>query len=156
MSFIQRVWSRAPRVIGCTMRPLILIAALTVTPLTASADGAMGGTSVDCYCTDTTGSRIEIGEMTCLHVDGKTFMAQCQMALNVPIWRKVSDGCVMSSLPQRVQPTLHARLVDAHVGPAVAQPRMKRHIAAPLRHRGVIGKTEDARARDVGHHPLAH
>jgi hypothetical protein len=142
--------------IDCTMRPLILIAALAATSLPASADGTMGGRTVDCYCTDTTGSRIEIGEMTCLHVDGKTFMAQCRMALNVPIWRKVSDGCVMSSLPQRVQPTLHARLVDAHVRPAVAQPRMKRQFAAPLRHRGVIGKSEDARARDIGDHPLAH
>ncbi len=94
------------------MRILILIAAMT-SP--AFADGTMGGKTIDCYCTDKTGSRIELGEMTCLNVDGKTFMAQCQMSLNVPMWRKITDGCLSSSLPQSVQPTLHASLVDAHI-----------------------------------------
>jgi predicted acyltransferase (DUF342 family) len=61
------------------------------------------------------GERVELGEMTCLNVDGKTFMAQCQMSLNVPMWRKITDGCLSSSLPQSSQPTLHAGLVDAHI-----------------------------------------
>jgi hypothetical protein len=71
--------------------------------------------TTDCYCTDKSGSRVELGEMTCLHVDGKMFMAQCQMSLNVPMWRKITDGCLSSSLPQSSQPTLHAGLVDAHI-----------------------------------------
>lgn len=97
------------------MRSLILIAALAVGTLPAHGDGTMGGKTIECYCTDKTGSRVELGEMTCLHVDGKTFMAQCQMSLNVPTWRKIADGCLSSSLPQRRQPTLHARLVDPHI-----------------------------------------
>ncbi len=125
------------------MRCLILIAALTAIALPAAADGTMGGKTLDCYCTDKTGSRVEIGEMTCLHVDGKTFMAQCQMALNVPIWRKISDGCLSSSLPQRRQPTLYARLVDPHVRSAITQPRVHSQIAAALRDRRVIGKAEN-------------
>lgn len=91
--------------------------------LPARADGTTGGKTVECYCTDTAGDRVEIGQMICLHVDGKTFMARCEMALNVPIWRKVSGECVTSSLPQRLQPTRHARLVHTHVGLAIAQPR---------------------------------
>jgi hypothetical protein len=79
------------------------------------ADSTIGTKTVDCYCTDKTGSRVELGEMTCLNVDGKMFMAQCQMSLNVPMWRKITDGCLSSSLPQSSQPTLHAGLVDAHI-----------------------------------------
>ena len=48
-----------------------------------------GGKTIDCYCTDTKGGRIELGETICLQVDGRMFMAQCQMSLNVPMWRKI-------------------------------------------------------------------
>ncbi|OWU84857.1 hypothetical protein ATO6_11120 [Oceanicola sp. 22II-s10i] len=70
-----------------------------------------GGKVIDCYCTDTTGGRIELGETICLHVDGRMFMAQCQMSLNVPMWREISEGCEVSrlslprtSLPQSTAP----------------------------------------------------
>ena len=56
------------------------------------------GKTVDCYCTDRTGSRIELGETICMQVDGRMFMAQCQMSLNNPMWREVSEGCLSSSL----------------------------------------------------------
>ena len=36
--------------------------------------------------------------MVCLQVDGRMFMAQCQMSLNVPMWREVSEGCLSSEL----------------------------------------------------------
>ncbi|WP_300030830.1 hypothetical protein [uncultured Roseobacter sp.] len=57
-----------------------------------------GGKTVDCYCTDRSGARIELGETICLQVDGRMFMAQCQMSLNVPMWREVEQGCLSSSL----------------------------------------------------------
>jgi hypothetical protein len=56
------------------------------------------GKTVACYCTDKTGSRIELGQTICLQVDGRMFMAQCQMSLNVPMWREVQQGCLSSSL----------------------------------------------------------
>mgnify|MGYP000185300521 CR=1 FL=1 len=59
---------------------------------------APGGKTIDCYCTDKSGSRVELGETICLQVDGRMFMAQCQMSLNVPMWREVSQGCLSSSL----------------------------------------------------------
>lgn len=56
------------------------------------------GKVIDCYCTDKTGNRIELGEYICLQVDGRSFMAQCQMSLNVPMWREISPGCMSSQL----------------------------------------------------------
>ena len=61
------------------------------------------GKTVDCYCTDRSHNRIELGETICLQVDGRMFMAQCQMSLNVPMWREVQEGCLSSSL-DRAQP----------------------------------------------------
>lgn len=47
----------------------------------------------DCFCTDSTGKRIEIGQTTCLQIGSQTFTAQCGMSLNNPTWRRISDGC---------------------------------------------------------------
>lgn len=57
-----------------------------------------GGKTIDCYCTDKSGSRVELGEFRCLNVDGRSFMAQCQMSLNVPMWREVQASCLSASL----------------------------------------------------------
>ena len=51
----------------------------------ALSDATIGGKTVECYCTDREGARVEMGEMICLQVDGKMFMARCGMSLNVPI-----------------------------------------------------------------------
>jgi len=74
------------------------LAAVAVTicfapPVSADVTGP-GGKTIDCYCTDTQGSRIELGETICLQVDGRMFMAQCQMSLNVPMWREVESRCL--------------------------------------------------------------
>jgi len=45
---------------------------------------------------------VELGQTICLQVDGRMFMAQCQMSLNVPMWREVQQGCLSSSLDQRL------------------------------------------------------
>lgn len=72
-----------------------------VLALPAQADvTGPGGRTVDCYCTDTQGARVELGEVICLYVDGRAFMAQCDMSLNVPIWRDIGQACISSSLPQ--------------------------------------------------------
>ena len=102
---------------------LILMTGLISGP--AMADGYYNGKAVDCYCTDKTGARVELGEMICLHVDGRSFMAQCQMSLNNPMWREVSEGCLSSSLPrsglprsllpQSRQPTVQTGGVDAKI-----------------------------------------
>lgn len=52
--------------------------------------------TVDCYCTDSTGGRIEIGQSICMTVGGRSFTAQCQMSLNSPMWREMNPGCLSS------------------------------------------------------------
>lgn len=90
------------------MRWIDLIAALPVAaPLTAGpalADATIGGKTVECYCTDSKGGRVELGENICLTVDGRSFTAQCQMSLNVPMWREISTGCLSSALPRTPAP----------------------------------------------------
>lgn len=95
------------------------LSALLAATLPALADGTMGGKVIDCYCTDRSGARVELGEMICLQVDGRMFTAQCQMSLNVPMWREVQDGCLSSRsvvVPdQDLQPAVDTGLVDAHI-----------------------------------------
>jgi hypothetical protein len=68
---------------------------LFASPAVADVTGPNGRT-IDCYCTDSGGGRVELGETICLHVDGRMFMAQCQMSLNNPMWREVQEGCLSS------------------------------------------------------------
>ena len=81
----------------------------------ALSDGIYNGKTVDCYCTDQGGGRIELGEMICLHVDGRSFMAQCQMSLNNPMWREVSEGCLSSSLGEPHDPAVDTGGVHAKI-----------------------------------------
>ena len=74
-----------------------------------------GGKVIECYCTDRSGSRVELGETICLQVDGRMFMAQCQMSLNVPMWREISQGCLSSSLSQSPDPTVDTGSIDAKI-----------------------------------------
>jgi len=82
---------------GDVMRFVLALLVLIPGPLTADVKGP-GGKVTDCYCTDRTGSRVELGQTICLRVDGRMFMAQCQMSLNVPMWREVQKGCLSSRL----------------------------------------------------------
>ncbi|MBL3704814.1 hypothetical protein GI582_19115 [Sulfitobacter sp. BDSS02] len=95
------------------MKRIFLICMLAATPLSADVIGP-GGKVQDCYCTDTGGNRIELGETICLHVDGRMFMAQCQMSLNVPMWREITEGCVSSRL-QSTHPAIDTFSVHAKV-----------------------------------------
>ncbi|UYV38893.1 hypothetical protein N4R57_07675 [Rhodobacteraceae bacterium D3-12] len=97
------------------MKQLSVCLALAVLPAPTFADIQHNGKTIDCYCTDTSGGRIELGEKICLQVDGKMFMAQCQMSLNVPMWRKIEDGCLSS---QRLKPRLNPRPVYSKILPA--------------------------------------
>lgn len=73
------------------MKKGILVIAMLI-PLAAGAQQK----TVDCYCTDKGGARVELGETICMSVDGRQFMAQCQMSLNNPMWREVAPQCLSS------------------------------------------------------------
>ena len=78
--------------------------ALLLLAAPAMAQDPKGSKALDCYCTDSTGDRVELGENICLTVDGRSFTAQCQMSLNVPMWREIRSGCLSTALPQSPAP----------------------------------------------------
>ena len=74
---------------------VIPLAALPVATGVARADAAgPSGRVIDCYCTDTVGARVEVGQEICLFVDGRAYTARCEMSLNVPMWRDTGRACV--------------------------------------------------------------
>lgn len=91
----------------------MLTIAILAGPVAADVT-APGGKTIDCFCTDRAGSRIELGQTICLQVDGRMFMAQCQMSLNVPMWREVQAGCLSSEL-QSTNPGLHTLSIDTKI-----------------------------------------
>ena len=59
----------------------------------------LGGQALaDCACVNRDGHRFELGQVACLTVDGHSYMAECDMNLNVMSWRKVADSCPQASL----------------------------------------------------------
>ena len=91
---------------------------LMATPVFADVVGP-NGKVIECYCTDTQGGRVELGQEICLFVNGRSFMALCDMSLNVPIWRDTGAGCVSSSLDQNLlefsKPALQSFPINAPV-----------------------------------------
>ena len=99
------------------MRWFVIIAALLATPAAADVIGP-GGKVIDCYCTDSKGARVELGQEICLFVDGRAFMALCDMSLNNPIWRDTGRACVSSGLIERLErlkPGQNPLSVDAQI-----------------------------------------
>ncbi len=54
----------------------------------------------DCFCTNR-GERVELGGLTCLKVDGREYLARCEMSLNNPTWRWRSEGCPVSQTSRK-------------------------------------------------------
>ncbi|MEM6678040.1 MAG: hypothetical protein AAF675_09215 [Pseudomonadota bacterium] len=52
-----------------------------------------GYTYPDCYCTDSTGGRVEIGELSCLRIGRRDVLSRCEQADNLTIWRHQGEGC---------------------------------------------------------------
>jgi hypothetical protein len=52
-----------------------------------------GFTYPDCYCTDSNGKRVELGQTACLTIGSRRVLARCGMSVNNPIWRDEAEGC---------------------------------------------------------------
>lgn len=46
-----------------------------------------------CYCTDSQGNRVEVGQMACLQIGSRQVMSRCEKARNLVIWRHQTEGC---------------------------------------------------------------
>ena len=46
-----------------------------------------------CYCTDSNGKRVEMGQTACLKIGSRRVFARCEMSVNNPTWRYRSEGC---------------------------------------------------------------
>lgn len=89
---------------------IFLVVALPSLALAQDKDHS--GSALDCFCTDTLGSRVELGETICLYVGGRAFTARCEMVLNNPAWRETGEGCVSSQSIQIPQPEVYPFSVD--------------------------------------------
>ncbi|MFV2053009.1 hypothetical protein [Aliiroseovarius sp. YM-037] len=98
------------------MTRLIVLFACLAGPVWGDVN--QGGRTIDCYCTDKVGARVELGEEICLFVDGRAFMARCEMSLNNPMWRETGRACVSSKLQppmQSVNPAADPGGIDAEI-----------------------------------------
>lgn len=68
------------------MRLGILMPGLAMVLLPAIADAH------NCKCRNR-GTMFELGETSCLRVDGRNYLARCEMRLNVSSWIEVEDAC---------------------------------------------------------------
>lgn len=64
---------------------------------------AQTGDAHNCTCINKGGARYQLGQMACLHVDGKSYLARCEMKLNVSSWTRVQDSCPVASLATPAQ-----------------------------------------------------
>jgi len=47
----------------------------------------------ECYCTDSRGRRVEVGETACLRIGSREVTSRCTKRRNLVIWRHQSEGC---------------------------------------------------------------
>ena len=81
------------------MKGFSAIVVISLIPGLAVSDVPTEDGLIECYCTDTYGQRVELGESVCLFVDGRSFIAKCEMSLNNPTWRDTGVDCTMSRRP---------------------------------------------------------
>ncbi|AHK03062.1 hypothetical protein X971_3201 [Agrobacterium tumefaciens LBA4213 (Ach5)] len=43
----------------------------------------------------------ELGQTSCLRVDGGSYLARCEMKLNVSSWTRIQDGCPVTERMQQ-------------------------------------------------------
>jgi len=85
-----------------TVRYLVWGLALVVVAVAASTSVLAGE---NCYCKNTDGKQHAVGEVACMTVGGKSYLAQCEMNLNVTSWSKLQDGCPITEMsPWRQSP----------------------------------------------------
>ncbi|PST25288.1 hypothetical protein C7U60_07325 [Mesorhizobium plurifarium] len=86
----------------CALRFLALSLAAV-----ASVAASVSASAPDrrCTCRHRDGATYELGQTACIRVGDVSYLARCQMDLNVTTWRKLRDGCPTAGLtPTGVPP----------------------------------------------------
>lgn len=55
----------------------------------------------NCKCRNR-GVMYPLGQTSCLNVDGRRYLARCEMKLNVPSWTELEEGCPITRLDTAV------------------------------------------------------
>lgn len=74
-------------------RTVLLGVTAAVAGLLATGIGFAAPPDHGCTCRNRDGTKYELGQIACLRVDGSSYLARCEMNLNVTNWKKVRDGC---------------------------------------------------------------
>jgi len=83
--------------------PLVVIAVIAGAPVLAGQD---------CYCKNSDGKQHAVGDVTCVTVGGKSYLAQCEMNLNVTSWSKLQDGCPITERSLGQQSAWHPQPIS--------------------------------------------
>ena len=89
-------WIVLIAVIGLAAAPSAGLADTSVSPNISRPAPKDGYSYPDCYCTDSDGQRVEMGEMACLRLGARRVRARCGMSQNSPAWRPQREGCPVS------------------------------------------------------------
>lgn len=91
------------RLLGCAILLSALPLVAAAEPLTAllrdpassyvRPPAKQGYSYPDCYCTDSTGTRVEVGDLACLRIDDRQVTSRCEQASNLTVWRHQYEGC---------------------------------------------------------------
>jgi hypothetical protein len=57
----------------------------------------------DCTCSIKDGTKLSLGQVTCIRINDTAYLARCEMVLNNTSWQKIQDGCPMTQLQQAHQ-----------------------------------------------------
>ncbi len=93
-------------------------------PVLDSAAAETDNAFKSCACRHPDGY-VMLGETACMHVQGESYIARCEMVLNNTTWKKVKDGCgapdalssrsLVQRLAELAEPEIDPRLVHAKI-----------------------------------------
>ncbi|MEZ2221075.1 hypothetical protein [Rhizobium sp. RCC_161_2] len=89
-------------------RHIVLELSLVVSAVIVTAPALAGQ---DCYCKNSDGKQHAIGEVACMTVGDKSYLAQCEMNLNVTSWSKLQEGCPVTQRSPGQQSAWHPQAI---------------------------------------------
>ncbi|MDI7864433.1 hypothetical protein MRS76_21065 [Rhizobiaceae bacterium n13] len=75
------------------MRPILLVALMVAADAFAAPWCFASPPDRRCTCRNRDGEKYQLGETVCIRIGDVSYLARCEMELNVTTWRKLDDGC---------------------------------------------------------------